>query len=163
MLFPKQKPELVNMHDILWNTFFLVFSQASCIFGIYVIHHNLTEKPFIIMIFVSYAIVSVYVWGYNLDNSPLLSISSLFVVYIYLYFMNIITRYNDVITILFLTLLFGSAVIKDKYSHDIHNKKPICVNIILYIYITIMPYAIPFHINYQNKYYEQNLYGLQML
>ena len=163
MLIPKEKPEVVQWDSIVSYTLFLLSSQISCVIGIYVMYNDLCDKPFIILFFVLYASVSVYVLAYCLDNSPLLGVSSMFVIYIYLYMFNVQNRYHNYIMLMFGVLLLGASVIKEKYSHEIHNKKPAILNVILYLCIGFMPYALPFHIYNQNRYYDVTLNGFQML
>lgn len=164
MLFPEKEPEITNYKGLWLLTLCLFFSQILLIYFIYVMYYGLYEKSFMLLMLSIYLVIFVYGIGFILDNSPLMGVSSLFICYLVLYFMNIcfIEIINRIIMILFIISLFIAAYIKDKYSHELYNKKPIALNVVLYMILSVFIHAIPVHIHLQNSYY-RTMNGFQML
>ena len=164
MLFPEKEPEITSYKGLWLLTLCLLCSQSLLIYFVYVMYYGLFEKPFILLMLSMYLVIFVYGVGFILDNSPLMGVSSLFICYLVLYCMDIrfIEIINRIIIIIFIISLFIAAYIKDKYSHELYNKKPIMLNVVLYMILGVLMHAIPVHIHLQNSYY-RTVSGFQML
>lgn len=161
MLVPYQKPEVTKYSDICIVSLLLVSSQVSLVYLYYVMFYGLNTKPFMVLFVFLFGIIVVYVLGYILDNSPLLGVTSLFVCYVVIYYMNMVTRYNNIIVLVFAILIVSAAYVKDKSMYlDDDKKHPILFNVFLYLVLGAFCYAIPCYIYNQNR--EQYM-GLQML
>ena len=160
MIIPLQKPEIIHLEDAICYTVGLVGFQIITVLSILSFYYT---KSFLWLFGVCYGIVGVYCIGFALDNSPLLSISSLIICYGVVYFIfDVSFFYDKQIWMLLFVFVFVAAVLKEKYSHHIYEKKPILLNIPLYIILGIFPHIIPFYIYRQNQNYRY-WSGLQML
>ena len=162
MLFPVQKPEITKLSHLSWIYCALVLSQVIFVYSVYVVYFQLFHKPFIFVFTGVYGIITVYCLGYLMDNSPLLSVSSILVCGVILQALHIPiwNRYTTFTSILF---LYASGYIKDQYSHALFNKKPVLVNMMLYPMLGFFPIVMIFQVYNQNKYYNDALIGMRMV
>lgn len=163
IIVPKQEPEFTKLNIIAKWTMFYIFIEYVNIQCVYMLYNGLYDRPFILLFPIIYSIIGIYTIGFALDNSPLLGTTGLFVCYIILYNLQVRFAYHRYIVTVFILLIMVSAYVKDMFSHEIYQKKPIVVNIWLYFILSIMPIGIPFHIYNQNRYYIQTFDGFIML